>query len=139
MTFPLSGRGVWQDCEYATLEWLAHYDQFYEDVTPYLRRFDISEDIFDDLLAYQKCILRRPAKRYEQIHLLYDVHTYIEKASVSEHEPLRIAPNVLTVRDEYTYDDWPEFSRQIVWYGRLGWESHIDNVDVKYVNDNEGE
>ncbi len=132
MTFPPSGMGVWQDCEYATLEFLANYDLFYEDVTPYLRSFGIDHDIFEDLLSYQKLILRRPGRHYGQIRLRYDIYSYIRKASVSEYEALRAAPNVLTVRDEATYDDWPEFSRQIVWYGRLGWRSHAEDVEVQY-------
>ena len=132
MTFPPSGKGVWQDCEYATLEILAHYDLFFEEVTPYLKSCGIDDGIFNDLLQYQKCILRQPGKRFAQIRLGRDVHSYIEKASVSEYEPLREAPNTLTVKDDGTYDDWPEFSRQIVWYGRLGWKSHIENIEVRY-------
>lgn len=132
MTFSPTGKGVWQDCEYATLVILANYERFYNEIMPYLKNFGIDDDILNDLLEYQKCILRQPGKRFQKVRLRHDVHTYIEKASVSEYEPLRKVSNTLIVRDGRTYDDWPEFSRQIVWYGRLGWKSHIEDIEVRY-------
>ncbi len=130
LTFAPCGDVIWDDHEYAVLHILSRLDDFYEELLPYLKRFDIAPDIFADLLAYQRAVLRRPNDREAVVPLRYDVHGFLSDVYVNRPHPLEKKKHVLTLRDPAVQTTWPDFGKYVVWYGRMGWGSYKENVSA---------
>ena len=103
-------------------------DRFYEEISPYLNRFDIPRAVFDDLLLYQRSVLRVPNDSERTIKLKYDVHGFLSDAYVNNIHPLVQKTHELVMRDSDVMPDWPSFGKYVIWYGRMGWASYKDDV-----------
>ncbi len=126
--FEPCGDMVWDDNEYLVLHMISQLDRFYEDMLPYLRSFGIDEDIFADLLAYQKGILRKPGESESRAELSHDIHTYLSDVYVDNYSPLKEKKHTLVMKDSATAPDWFNYGKFVVWYGRMGWASYKDDV-----------
>ena len=128
LIFAPCGDIVWDDHEYAVLHILERLDDFYGEMLPYLRRFDIAPDIFDDLFAYQTAIIRRPNDPVARVTQSYDVHGFLNDVYVNQSHPLDKRPHTLVMRDTDVKTNWPDFAKFVVWYGRMGWSSYKADV-----------
>lgn len=118
----------WTDCEYMALDALAHFNLFFEEIAVFLKKYNIPEDVYEDLMAYQKAILRRPDDKQHIISLKYDMHNYFENIYVNNYQPLEKKEHKLRLTDSAVYDNWPDFGRFVVWYGKMGWSSYKDDI-----------
>ena len=130
LLFEPSGDVVWDDHEYIVLNFLAEKDRFFSDMIPYLKSFDIPEDIFANLLDYQKNILRTPCDEYQEINLDYDIHNYLQSIYINEHKPLRKLTHTLRLTDTDVMSNWQDFGKFVIWYGRMGWKSYKDKAEM---------
>lgn len=130
LKFAPCGDIVWDDHEYAVLHILERLDDFYDEMLPYLRRFEIEEDIFEDLLAYQKAVMRRPDDAEARVPLRYDIHGFLSDVYVNHPHPLAKKTHTLVMRDSDVKHNWPDFAKFVVWYGRMGWSSYKDDVSA---------
>ena len=128
LLFEPSGEIVWDDHEYVVLNVLSELDKFYDEMLGYLRSYDIPEDIFEDLLNYQKNIMRKPNDKTRTVTLSYDVHNYLKDSYVNNIHPLEKKPHTLTMTDSNVMDNWQDFGKFVVWYGRMGWSSYKDDI-----------
>ena len=128
LVFKPSGDIHWTECEYVALKALEKFDLFFEEMEPFLKKFNIPEDIYNDLMAYQKAIIRRPGDKEQEISLKYDLHNYFERIYLNEYHKLEKREHKLLLTDSTVYDNWPDFSRFVVWYGKMGWSSYKDNI-----------
>ena len=126
--FSPCGDIVWDDNEYFSLRILESFDLFYEEISPYLRSFGMEEAVFNDLMLYQKSILRRPGETERRIRLRHDVHGFVQDAYINDLHPVREKEHTLTLRDTEPISDWKTFGKQVIWYGRMGWASYKDDV-----------
>ena len=51
-----------------------------------------------------------------------------ENVYVNEYHPLQKREHRLKLVDSTVYDNWQDFSRFVVWYGKMGWSSYKDDV-----------
>ncbi len=130
LLFEPSGDVVWDDHEYIVLNFLAEKERFFEDMIPYLKKYDIPEDIFENLLVYQKNILRTPCDECCEITLDYDIHSYLQSIYVNEHSPLKNRRHTLTLTDTDVMSNWQDFGKFVIWYGRMGWKSYKDKIEI---------
>jgi hypothetical protein len=119
---------VWDDHEYYVLNAIKNLDVFYDDMLPYLLSFGIDKDVFDDLLNYQKAILRTPFSPECRVKLRYDVHKFLTDVYINDIHKLRPKTHTLIMRDSDPACDWGTFGKKVVWYGRMGWASYKDDV-----------
>ncbi len=129
LIFEPSGDVVWDDHEYIVLNFLADKDKFYEEMLPHLKEYNIPEDIFDDLLTYQKNIIRVPNEEACEIKLKHDIHDYLQSVYVNEYQPLKASKHTLIMRDSDVMNNWCDFGKFVIWYGRMGWKSYKDNIE----------
>ena len=122
------GEIVWDDHEYVVLNSIAQLDKFYEEITPYLETYDIPEDIFEDLINYQKNIIRTPFSEENTVSLKYDIHNYLKDVYVNNIHTLQKKEHTLVMRDSNLVADWKDFGKFVIWYGRMGWSSYKDDV-----------
>ena len=102
--------------------------RIYEEIGPYLKQFDISDDIFSDLLHYQRSVLRVPNDFERRVDLNYDVHGFLSDVYINNIHPLLPKQHALLMRDTDVQHDWPSFGKYVIWYGRMGWASYKDDV-----------
>ncbi len=128
LLFEPCGDILWNECEYMVLNALTDIDLFFEEMAPFLKKFNIPEDVYNDLMSYQKAIIRRPGDKQQKISLRHDLHNYFEKIYVNEYQPLKKREHNLMLTDSTVYDTWPDFGRFVVWYGKMGWSSYKDDI-----------
>ena len=131
LMFEPCGEIVWDDHEYVVLNILANQEKFYDEMLPFLKSFDIDEDVFDDLLNYQKAIMRKPSDKEKTVELSYDIHGYLKGVYVNDTQSLKKKKHTLVMRDSNVADNWPDFGKFVIWYGRMGWSSYKDDITEK--------
>ncbi len=131
LIFSPCGEIVWDDHEYVVLNVLSELDRFYDDVLPYLQKYNIDADIFNDLLNYQKNIIRKPCDEEKTVNLSYDIHGYLKDVYVNNIHNLEKKEHTLIMRDSNVVTNWPDFGKFVIWYGRMGWSSYKDDVTEK--------
>ena len=133
LVFAPCGDIVWDDYEYVALQIIAAQDTFYAEVTPYLQTFGIAQDVFDDLMSYQRSVIRTPAPQTSRLRLHYDIHGFLSDAYVNDLHPLQKKEHTLVLRDTQPMQNWKTFGKQVIWYGRMGWASYKDDVSYEEV------
>ncbi len=131
LIFPPSGDGIWDDHEYVVLNILSNPDEFYKDMLPYLKSFNIEEDIFKDLLEYQKNIIRIPGQETAVVTLNYDVHGFLSDVYVNNIHHINKKEHTLIMRDSKVMKNWKDFGKYVIWYGRMGWSSYKDDIKAE--------
>ena len=129
LMFAPCGEVVWDDHEYVVLHVLEKLEQFYDEMIPFLKSFDIDDDIFEDLLNYQKNIIRSPFDKEKIVKLNYDIHSYLKNIYVNSVHPLEKRKHTLAMRDSNVMNNWHDFGKFVIWYGRMGWSSYKDEVE----------
>jgi hypothetical protein len=127
------GNIVWPLEEGAFLDILPHSDLFYQEIKTFFTEFDIETSIFQNLLAYQTGMIKRPGKHKLDISLDYDFHNYFESIYVHNHSKLESAKNILHLQDNKCAKTWKEFATENVWYGRNDSRTIFRDVTVEYL------
>lgn len=130
LIFEPSGDAVWDDHEYLVLNYLSEKERVYDEFVPYLKKYDIQDDIFNSLLAYQKNIIRTPYETVCEAELDYDVHSYLNSVYINNPEPLRPLRHILRMKDSDHMNNWKDFGKFVIWYGRMGWKSYKDEISI---------
>lgn len=128
LLFKPCGDIVWDDHEYVVLQVLSQLDRFYDEILPYLESFGIENDIFEDLLNYQRSIIRTPLNDKKIVPMRYDIHSYLKNIYVNDYQKLKKCDHTLVMKDSDHISDWEKFGKFVVWYGRMGWSSYKDDV-----------
>ena len=128
LVFEPAGDIHWTESEYMALKVLEKFDLFFDEIESFLKKFGIPDDVYNDLLSYQKAIIRRPNDKEQEISLKYNLHDYFQKIYVNDYHPLEKREMKLRLTDSEVYDNWQDFSRFVVWYGKMGWSSYKDDV-----------
>ena len=112
------GSTGWYLEEGCFLESVYHFDTFWEEMLPFLKSFKMDEQIFEQLLRYQKEIICLPQKDTVSLHLDYDFYNYFEDIYLGKYHPLKAVKNQLTLQSWKQIKTWEEYAREIIWYGK---------------------
>ena len=102
--------------EGAFLELIYHADAFWSDILPFLRSFDIPRDLFDELLIYQRELLRTMGKTEAVLDLSWNFYPYFEDQSGAT--ALRRVPSHLRAKSDLGIVGWPDYAKKVVWFGK---------------------
>lgn len=108
----------WYFEEGAFLDMAYRGEEFWEDIMPFIRSFRIEEDIFNELLSYQKAIIRRPGVNEAVIKTRYDFYSYFERIYEDRYEPLEKTDTELQITMEKNITNWAQYAIEIIWYGK---------------------
>ena len=112
------GDVTWFFEEGAFLEIVNEYDSYITELIPFLSQFDIGEKVFDELISYQRMMIRKPFDAEKEKEFSYDLYTYfnsILKGSQAELAEKRIR---IRVSPKTVYNDLPTYAKETVWFGR---------------------
>lgn len=122
----------WLPDEYIFLSYICQADEFYKEADAFLRTFNIEEELYSDLLTYQKEIMRLPFVLDKEIQLEYDLAAFFSDFYLDKKPHLVRRKNLLKMGAPKVYESWDEFSREVVWYERFGGVSMYDIISTTY-------
>ena len=140
----LSGEGSWlyYDEKFGNVQWTVEEgvfleavydaDKFYREIEDFLKDFPIEKEIYGELMKYQKNIIKYPGRNVFEIPLEYDFYNYFRNVYINDYKPLRKIKNTLRINDENLPDNWEDYARKIVWYGRKGGKNIHTQLDIEY-------
>lgn len=113
----LFGKVQWPFEEYAFLKTVYELDGFYEEISVFLKRFGIREDIFDALLDFQKRMIKTPKESTEGFETDFDFPQYFNAVLNSHSAVLNKEKTTVRIKP-VSFSDWEEYAKVIAWYGR---------------------
>ena len=114
------GNVNWPVEEWFFLQVIREFDLFFEEVVPFLERFNIDKSIFENLIMYQKSIVKRPDIRGCSFEISYDFPEYFYKINNGKKERLKKRNLIVKISDDNYKDNYKDYARETVWYGRKG-------------------
>ncbi len=112
------GDVAWPFEEYAFLKISYESERFYKEIESFLKSYSIDGELFEDLLAYQKNMLKLPGDKAINFELNYDLHTFFADLLKGNIAELKKRKNTVSVKNIIASLSWPDYARYIVWYGR---------------------
>lgn len=100
------------------LDLIYNRDVFWQDIMPFVESLGIEKEIFDEMLKYQQAILRLPGTETVEIETDYDFYNYFQGIYDDEYQPLKKVNTKLKIELEKKIDDWAEYAREIIWFGK---------------------
>lgn len=112
-------------------------DRFYNEIEPFLLSLGIDENIFSELLAYQKAVIRTPQHRIAEIHCKYNFYDYFLAVFSGDSTAVLLKKdNTVRVRIDNPVDSWKDYAREVVLYSNRRNDMIITNckeaVTVEY-------
>lgn len=115
---PLFGDITWTYEEGAFLEGVYAWQDTMEELLPFVRRFPMPQDIFDDLFAYQSMIIKKPLDEAREAVFQHDIPAYFENVYEGKEAVLQKQRTRFRILPKKQYADWETYAREAVWYGR---------------------
>ena len=112
------GNITWFFEEGAFLEFVSNYDVCFKEIAPYLDTFNVNKEVWKELLAFQKIMLRKPFENEKELKLQYDFNTYFEKILTGQPAVLAKKENTLRIVPDHDFDDVYHYAKETVWFGR---------------------
>ena len=112
------GNITWFFEEGAFLEFVSEYDSYFKEIEPYLNKFNVEKEIWEQLLAFQKAMLRKPFDGEKELRQDFGFYDYFEKILTGEKPLLRKESSFLGIKPESSFDEIYQYAKQTVWFGR---------------------
>lgn len=126
------GELTWPLDEGAFLKAMKDRDLFYAETEPFLKKYFDDEKLFEELLSYQKNIVKNPYSEGTVLELDFDFYSYFSRIYKNVYVPLEKKKNTIKIDSSDTPSDLPEYAKKIVWYGRKGGQNIIKKIE--YIN-----
>ena len=106
----------WYFDEGAFLELVYHFDSFKKEILPFVEKFDIEKKLMDELLHYQFSLIRQLNEEEVTVRSAYNFYPYFEDQSGTA--SLTKRSSVLRIRTEKRFDNWADYARNVIWFGK---------------------
>lgn len=100
------------------LDLIYNKEKFWADIDDFVKNLGIDSQVFEQLLEYQKGILRLPNTKVVEIETEYDFYTYFESIYDNHYQPLCKRKTKMTIILEKRIDTWADYAREIIWFGK---------------------
>ncbi len=128
---PHVGNLVWDHYEYMFLCISANPDKFYAEMMPYLRTLIADENILSQLADYQKATLRRPNEETAECVTEYNFYDYFNNIYFGRYSAPEKGKFRTVFTDSNPVDNWENFGKFVVWYGKMGSKSYKNKIEVE--------
>lgn len=135
---PTFGDITWYAEEGIFLETVYHIEEFFRDIELFISSYDLPEDVAKDLIRYQINMINIPGRDRIEFNLNYDFDSYFSAISDNGYKHLRKIKNNAAITNSKSYDNWNDYAREIVWFGRKIGRTYFSksnsDIAVKYEN-----
>lgn len=114
----LFGTTGWYFEEGAFLEMVYHSEIFWDEIRPFLEKFEIEKDLFEELFNYQKTLVRLPDVSEVDIRSEYNFYKYFEAVNENADAELLRKKCRLHIKAHKEISSWEEYAREIIWFGK---------------------
>ncbi len=128
-TEPDYGELTWPLDEGAFLKAMRNNDKFYEEINEFLEKYFDDKVLFENLINYQKNIVKSPFSKGCELELEYDFYFYFRSVYENRYHPLVKRKHRIKIDSSDTPSDLPEYAKKIVWYGRKGGQNIIKKIE----------
>ncbi|MGN0444385.1 MAG: B12-binding domain-containing radical SAM protein [Acutalibacteraceae bacterium] len=126
------GELTWPLEEGSFLKIILEYNKFYEEIKPFLKLWFDDEKLFDDLMSYQRSIVKTPYSENRVLELDYDFYTFFNDIYCGRPHELETKKNKISVKPGEVSHNLEEYAVKTVWYGRKGSQNIIK--DITYID-----
>lgn len=112
------GKTTWGFDEYIFMKSATSPEEFYADFKNYLDAYGICPDIAENLMRYQRGIIKQMNTEKAEFALDYDFESYFDGIFANAYKPLEKCRNVITVTDDKPVTTIEDYAKEYVWYGR---------------------
>lgn len=130
---PVFGHIVWSYSEAMYLDIVLDFETFYEEIETFLQSFGLDPELYGDLLRFQKGIIKRPHFDGERMKLGYDFADYFRNIYLNDKKGLMKRNNITRTRDPKSWDNWIDYARENVWWGRNENRNIITDIEAEDV------
>lgn len=124
------GNVTWFFEEGAFLEIVNSYDEYFEELTEFLKKYDFDSEFFIQLAKYQKTIIRKPIDRKCKVDFEYDFHNYFDNITMGVASELKKERTELTVTPKTEYNEFADYAKETVWFGRRRGATIFGNREI---------
>lgn len=111
------GRIQWPFEEYIFLSVVYELDRFYDEAEGFLRSFGIEKTVFEDLLRFQKKMIKRPYDNKVSFLAEFNFPVYFNGLLDGKKTALRKEKTEIDI-DVRPFENWENYARVVAWYGR---------------------
>lgn len=97
---------------------LNKFDLFIDEISDYVKRYIENEDLLNQLLMYQQAVVLKPNANGMEYAFEYDFERYYNAILRNSYEPLKKQKVSYRFSTPFITENWVEYAREIVWYGR---------------------
>lgn len=112
------GKVGWYFEEGAFLELVYHWDEFWSDILPFLKSFEYDEGVFEELLEYQKSMIRKPGVTEFTVESDFNFYDYFMTITKGQHSPLKKIRSRLKISSDIEINSWEDYAKMVVWFGK---------------------
>lgn len=102
------------------LDTIYRIDDFYDEITPVLVEYGLTDNIIEELFRYEKTALKYPGKNNFAVDFNYNWHEYFTSILEDGYVPFIKKKNRVTVENEMVADNWKDYAIQSTWFGKNG-------------------
>ena len=130
------GNITWFFEEGAFLEMVTDLEATFRELLPFLQRFAVPEPLFEELLQYQKAMVRKPFEHEKTYHFQYDFYAFFDEVIKTNKGSLKKQSTRFTLTPGKTFESMEQFAKETVWFGRRRGASvygadEIHNTEIK--------
>ena len=114
------GNLTWSPKKTPHLDTIYRLDEFYDEIKPVLAEMFEDDKMLDELILFQKSMLKLPHKNNYSVDFSYDWKEYYSHALQDKYVPLNKKAIRLTVSNISHPDNWKDYAIESVWFGRNG-------------------
>ena len=123
------GKVQWPFEEYIYLCIIYEAEKFYDEMIPFLKNFNIDENVFAELLTFQENIMKMPFRNEFDFHIKYDFLSYFKDMLNGKNTEIKKADTIIKINPE-PFRTWEEFAKVVAWYGRKnGRSTYLKEAD----------
>ncbi|NLP47380.1 MAG: radical SAM protein [Clostridiales bacterium] len=115
---PLLGEITWFFEEGLFLEVIMNFESFWEEIMPFLKSLSITKNLLEELLIYQKTLIKLPSESDKVKNFTYDFDSFLSSAYKNQASPLKRKTNRLKTITSSTPQTLKDYAKELVWYGR---------------------
>jgi putative methyltransferase len=115
---PKFGKMGWYYEEGLFMEIASEFETFWDEIMPFLRTFPVPEDVFLQLTAYQKFVVRLVGQKHLCKTFDYDFYTYFENAINMRPTPLQKRKMTIGIDVREPVDSWETYALRVMLYAK---------------------
>ena len=111
------GNVQWPFEEYAYLSVIYELDKFYEEISGFLKSFNVEKKFFAELLHFQKSMMKTPFDEKNSFKVKYNFPKYFIDI-IGGNKPVLEEKETTVNFSPERFESWEEFAKVVAWYAR---------------------